>query len=81
MNKALISTRIKAISERLKHCEFRARLQQDAVEALAQVVAMVGFAFGFVRPVLLGQDHLRARKMATTVARMFVDGSANSLVA
>jgi AcrR family transcriptional regulator len=81
MNKALISTRVKAISERLKHCESRATLQQDAIEALAQVVGMLGFAFGFVRPVLLGQDHLRAKKMATTVARMFVDGSANSLVA
>jgi TetR/AcrR family transcriptional regulator, regulator of cefoperazone and chloramphenicol sensitivity len=81
LNKALISARIKAISERLKHCESSTTLQQNAIEALAQVVGMLGFAFGFVRPVLLGQDHLRAKKMATTVARMFVDGSANSLVA
>jgi len=29
---------------------------------LAQAVGMLGFVFGFVRPVLLGHDRLRAKK-------------------
>jgi AcrR family transcriptional regulator len=81
MNKALIAARVKAISQRLKQCESRTALRQDAIDGLAQVVGMLGFAFGFVRPVLLGQDHVRAKKMASAVARMFVDRPANSLLA
>jgi TetR/AcrR family transcriptional regulator, regulator of cefoperazone and chloramphenicol sensitivity len=79
-NKALISARVKAISERLKHYQSCATLSQDAVAALAQVVPMLGLVFGFVRPVLLGQDRRRAKKMATTVARVFVGSPANSLL-
>lgn len=81
INKSLVSARVKAISERLKHCKSRTSPQEHAIEALAQVVGMLGFAFGFVRPVLLGQDHLRAKRMATNVARIFVDRPADSLVA
>jgi AcrR family transcriptional regulator len=80
MNKTLISVRGKAISERLKHYESRATLPQDAIEALAQAVGMLGLVFGFVRPVLLGQDRLRTKKMASTVARILVGNSTNSLV-
>lgn len=81
MNKALVAARVKAISQRLKQCESRTTLRQDRIDGLAQIVGMLGFAFGFVRPVLLGHDHLRAKKMATVVARMFVDRPANSLAA
>ena len=77
MNKALISARVKAISARLKHYESSATLSQDTTEALAQAVGMFGLVFGFVRPVLLGQDRLRAKKMATAVARIFVGSPAN----
>jgi AcrR family transcriptional regulator len=73
MNKALISGRAKAILNRLKHHESHATtLPQETIEALAQAVGMLGLVFGFVRPVLLGQDRLRAKKMATTVAKMFL---------
>jgi len=81
LNKAFVSERVKAISQRLKNCESRTTLQPHAIEGLAQLVGMLGFAFGFVQPVLLRQDRLRARKMATTVARMFVDRPTNSMVA
>jgi AcrR family transcriptional regulator len=81
MNKALISARLKTISERLKHYESCASLSQDTMEALAQAVGMLGLVFGFVRPVLLGQDRQRAKKMATTVASVFVGDSANPLIA
>jgi TetR/AcrR family transcriptional regulator, regulator of cefoperazone and chloramphenicol sensitivity len=75
MNRTLISVRGKAISDRLKRYQSRATLPLDTIEALAQMVGMLGFIFGFVRPVLLGQDRVRAKKMASTVARIFVNGS------
>jgi TetR/AcrR family transcriptional regulator, regulator of cefoperazone and chloramphenicol sensitivity len=81
MNKALISVRGKAISERLKHYKSCVTLPQDAIEVLAQAVGMLGLVFGFVRPVLLGHDRLRAKKMATTVARILVSNPANSVAA
>lgn len=80
MNKAFVSARLKAISERLKHCESSPTLSQDAREALAQAVGMLGLVFGFVRPVLLGQGRVRERKMATAMARAFVSSSENSLI-
>jgi AcrR family transcriptional regulator len=79
MNKALMSGRGKAISERLKHYESCVRLPQDAIEVLAQAVGMLGLVFGFVRPVLLGQDRLRAKKMATAVAKILVSSPIHSL--
>ncbi len=81
MHRALISARFKAISKRLKQYESCACRSQEAMEALAQTVGMLGLVFGFVRPVLLGQDRLRSKKMATTVARVFVGSSANALLA
>jgi TetR/AcrR family transcriptional regulator, regulator of cefoperazone and chloramphenicol sensitivity len=71
MNKALISVRAKAIQNRLRHHESHATTQ-ETIEALAQAVGMLGLVFGFVRPVLFGQDRLRAKRMATTVAKMFL---------
>jgi AcrR family transcriptional regulator len=78
MNKALISLRANAISERLKHYESRVALPRGAMEVLAQAVGMLGFVFGFVRPVLLGHDRLRAKKMAATVAKILVGSPAVS---
>jgi AcrR family transcriptional regulator len=78
INKALISMRGKAISERLKHYESCLTLPQGAIDILAQAVGMIGLMFGFVRPVLLGQDRLRARKMAATVARILVSSPVHS---
>jgi AcrR family transcriptional regulator len=78
MNKALISVRANAICERLKHYESCVTLPRGAMEVLAQAVGMLGFVFGFVRPVLLGHDRLRARKMAATVAKVLVGSAAVS---
>ncbi|HXM60549.1 MAG TPA: TetR/AcrR family transcriptional regulator [Terriglobales bacterium] len=76
MNKALISVRAKAITERLKHHESCVELSQDAIEAFTQVVGMLGLVFGFVRPVLLGHDRIGAKKMAVTVAKILVGNPA-----
>jgi AcrR family transcriptional regulator len=79
INKALISARGKAISERLKHYESCGKISADAVEVLTQAVGMLGLVFGFVRPVLLRQDRLRAKKMATAVAKILVSNPAYSI--
>ena len=55
MNKALTSTRAQTISERLRPYESGAILPPGGTELLAQAVGMLGFVFGFVRPVLLGR--------------------------
>jgi len=81
INKVLISARLKAISARLKLCDSRTTLQEPAIASLAQMVGMLGFAFGFVRPVVLRQNHLRSKRMATAVARMFIDHLVNSRAA
>ncbi|MGA9967824.1 MAG: hypothetical protein WBQ10_21690 [Terriglobales bacterium] len=80
MNKTLISTRAKAISERLKHYRSCTTLTQDAMDALAQAVGMLGLVFGFVRPVLLGHEFPGAKKMAATVARILIGNPAVSSV-
>jgi AcrR family transcriptional regulator len=80
MNRALISAHAQAILERLKNHQARIALRQDAIEALAQAVEMLGLVFGFVRPVLLGYDRLGAKKMATTVARILAGSPAVSMV-
>jgi AcrR family transcriptional regulator len=80
MNQAIISARVKEISERLTDYESCATLSPDAMEALAHAVGTLGLVFGFVRPVLLGQNRLRAKKMAGLVARVFVGNSVNSSV-
>jgi TetR/AcrR family transcriptional regulator, regulator of cefoperazone and chloramphenicol sensitivity len=81
MNKTLISARAKEISERLKRYESCVNIPQGAMEALTQAVGMLGLVFGFVRPVLLGHDRLRAKQMAATVAKILVGSPAVSLVA
>ncbi len=78
MNTVLLSVRAKAIMERLKHYESCVTLPQDAIEAFTQAVGMLGLVFGFVRPVLLGHDRIRAKKMAAIVAKIFVGNPAIS---
>jgi AcrR family transcriptional regulator len=80
INETLISVGAKAILERLKNHESCVTLPQDAMEALAQAVGMLGLVFGFVRPVLLGHDRLGAKKMAATVAKILVGSPAVSVV-
>ncbi|MGA9964241.1 MAG: helix-turn-helix domain-containing protein [Terriglobales bacterium] len=80
MNRTVISTRATAISERLKRYQSGAALTQDAVDALAQAVGMLGLVFGFVRPVLLGHAFPGAKRMAATVAKTLIANPAVSSV-
>jgi AcrR family transcriptional regulator len=72
MKRAVISGRAKVILERLKRYTCCFKLPQRELEALAQSVGMLGLVFGFMRPVVLGQDRLSAKQMATTVAKILV---------
>jgi AcrR family transcriptional regulator len=81
MNKAFISVQSEAILMRLKQYKSCVALPDDSVEILAHSVGALGLLFGFVRPVLLGQDRLQAKKMAATVARLLVSNSPYLLTA
>jgi AcrR family transcriptional regulator len=81
ISQALISVRAQAISERLQHYESCAVLPQGVMEVLEQAIAMLGLVFGFVRPVLLGEDRLRAREMAAKIAKILVGSPAISIAA
>jgi len=81
MNEVIISVRAKAMWERLQHYESRLTLPQGAMEVLGQAVGMLGFVFGFVRPVLLGHDRSQAKKMAVTMAKLLVGSPEVSVVA
>ena len=64
----------KAIAERLKHFKQCRTLSDDEREAIALFIGGVGFIFGFMRPVVLGQNRSEAKKRAITLANIFVRG-------
>lgn len=72
MNRAVVSVRTPAIRERLRRYQPCLTLPQDELETLAQSVGMLGLIFGFMRPLVLGQDRLRAKQMAATIARILI---------
>jgi AcrR family transcriptional regulator len=60
---------VAVMAERLaRHAEFLA-LPAEEREALPVVLQIIGFMFGFLRPVM-GEDPIRAKEKALTVARM-----------
>lgn len=62
------SRRTKAIVERMRHFQECTRLPQDSVEALARLINVLGFGFGFLRPAIMGQDLAQAKNMARDIA-------------
>jgi len=74
MNHSVISVRAKAILERLKRYRLPERFSQQDLEVLAQAVGMIGIVFGFLRPLVLGQDRIRANEVATVLAKLLVHG-------
>jgi AcrR family transcriptional regulator len=58
----------KAIGERLRKFKECQALTDQEVDALAHFVSVLGFAFGFMRPLMLRQDRGVAKKMAATIA-------------
>lgn len=72
MERVVVSVRSKAILERLRRYPSGVRLSGEELEALAQTVGMLGFIFGFMRPVVLGQAPQLAKEMGSRVARLLV---------
>jgi AcrR family transcriptional regulator len=62
--------RTKAFDERLRKFKECRALPDQEIDALAHFVSVLGFTFGFMRPMVLRQDRDRARKMAATIARI-----------
>jgi AcrR family transcriptional regulator len=74
MSRAVLSARTKAIAERLRRYPSCASVPQDELEILVQSVGMLGLVFGFMRPVVLGQDRGLAKEMAIAFAKILIRG-------
>jgi AcrR family transcriptional regulator len=74
ISRAVLSPRTHAVMDRLRHYRQCVALPQKDFEVLAQSVGVFGFVFGFMRPVVLGQDRIQARNMAAILASMMVRG-------
>lgn len=61
-----------AVIERLKGFRECQGLRDEEVETVARLIDLLGFSFGFLRPVVFGHDRLRAKKMAMTIATMLI---------
>jgi len=64
--------RARLIRERLRKYKACRNFSKAELDALAHFVGVVGFMFGFMRPVSLGHDRARARRMAETMATLMV---------
>jgi len=64
--------RASAIAERLRTFTQSRSLPAQELDTLANFISVTGFAFGFMRPVVLHQDREKAKKMAVMTARMMV---------
>lgn len=62
----------KAIAERLKHFKQCRILPAVEREVIALFAGAIGFTFGFMRPVVHGQNRNEAKKTALTLANIFV---------
>jgi len=74
LKRAVISIRVRTILDRLKRYERCRRTPEEGLEMLAHSVGMLGLVFGFMRPLVLGQDRAQAKRMAATVSKMLVRG-------
>jgi AcrR family transcriptional regulator len=64
--------RARVIRERLRKYKTCRTLSKAEIDALAHFIGVIGFMFGFMRPVTLGHDRTRARRMANLMAEMIV---------
>jgi AcrR family transcriptional regulator len=62
------------IRERLKAASNDNPIPDHDIEALTHFIGTTAFMFGFVRPVVLGEDRMRARAIALASAEMFARG-------
>jgi AcrR family transcriptional regulator len=60
--------RANVIAERLRKFKECGSMTKEELEALGHFIGIMGFMFGFMRPVVLRQHRSRARKTAATIA-------------
>jgi len=72
LHRAVLGVRVGKVIERLRRHPGAENLSQGEMEALAQSVGLLGFTFGFLRPVVLGQERSAACQMATCIAKMII---------
>lgn len=58
------------VVQRLQQFQECQHLPDEEVEALVRLIDTAGFSFGFLRPVILGQDRVSARNAAPTIAKL-----------
>jgi AcrR family transcriptional regulator len=68
--------RAKAFSERLRKFRDCRSLAKAELESVSHAISVLAFTFGFLRPVMLGQDRGAARQMARTIAEFLGQGLA-----
>lgn len=71
--------RAKAISERLRRYPECRSVTKNELESVANAISVLAFAFGFLRPVMLGQDLESARGMARTIGEFLGQGLAGQM--
>lgn len=74
VRRAVLSARTQAIMERLQRYRSCRTLPPGDLDVLVQSVGMLGLVFGFMRPMVLGQDRKLAKEMAMTFAKILVRG-------
>lgn len=69
-----LSRHVPAFVERLNHFRPYRALPEDDRQAMAQSIKVLGLMFGFMRPILLGQDRVTSRNTAMTIAATMIRG-------
>jgi TetR/AcrR family transcriptional regulator, regulator of cefoperazone and chloramphenicol sensitivity len=68
------SRRAETISQRLKAACRGKEISGQDLEVVSHFIGIMGFIFGYMRPVILGDDRAKARELATATAKMLVRG-------
>jgi AcrR family transcriptional regulator len=72
VRKAVISRRAEVLAGRLNRFPEFQNLSRTEGEALVHFLGVLGMIFGFLRPVVLGEDRQHAREAALAITRMLV---------
>jgi AcrR family transcriptional regulator len=72
LRKKSLGQRTQTIAERLRRFPGSERFGEEELESLAVTVGVLGLMFGFLQPVVFGQDRERAKKAARAIAKLLV---------
>lgn len=72
LSRVVASRHAEAIVERLEYFKECQCLSLEELQGLARFIGLLGFGFGFLRPVAFGQDRARAKVMAHEIAKILL---------